>query len=180
MARCTGSGTDRGMFREKAPKLGAPPVAAAVPNFATIVFAAEAGTWAWTRAGSHPRLNELVTMAPSRAIPNTPPISRLVFVAAEATPAFRTGTDPMTAAVIGVIVLAMPAARTRNAGSRTVVYGEPRSVRSMRARPRAATSGPKVMNHRDPKRSERRPDSGATNRMIREKARSRTPAATGE
>ena len=52
-------------------------------------------------------------------MPNTPPISRLVFVAAEATPACWGGPSAMTAAVIGVIVMAIPAASTRNAGRST-------------------------------------------------------------
>src|SRR5436190_23332115 len=130
--------------------------------------------------GSQPRLNELVTTAPSSAIPNTPPISRLVLVAAEATPAFLNGTEAMTAAVIGVMVLAIPVARTRNDGSSTVRYGDPTSVRSNRPRPTAAIKGPKVMNHLEPNRSESRPDTGATNRITSEKASNRMPAATGE
>src|SRR5205823_15081874 len=108
MACCSGSGIERGTFREKAWNEGAPPVAAAAPNFATISFAWPACTPWDMREGSQARLNELVTMAPSSAIPNTPPISRLVLVAAEATPAFLNGTDAMTAAVIGVMVLAIP------------------------------------------------------------------------
>src|SRR5437763_14495401 len=111
MARWTGMGIERGTFREKARNDGAPPVAAAVPNFVTIWFAVPAGIPCRMSDGSQAVLNELVTMAPSNAMPNTPPISRLVFVAAEATPAFQTGTEPMTAAVMGVIVLAIPVAR---------------------------------------------------------------------
>ena len=53
-------------------------------------------------------------------MPNTPPNSRLVLVAAEATPACRGCTDAMTAAVIGVMVMAIPAARTMNDGRMTV------------------------------------------------------------
>src|SRR5438093_3926381 len=120
MDRCTGMGIERGTFRENAWNEGAPPVAAAVPNFVTICCDVPGGIPCWISDPSHEFLNELVTMAPSSAIPNTPPISRLVFVAAEATPAFRTGTEPMTAAVIGVMVLAIPAASTRNEGRITV------------------------------------------------------------
>ena len=53
-------------------------------------------------------------------MPNTPPISRLVFVAADATPACRVSTEPITAAVMGVMVEAIPPARTRKAGNSTV------------------------------------------------------------
>jgi hypothetical protein len=54
------------------------------------------------------RLNAAVTIAPRSATPKTPPSSRLVFVAAEATPAWRVGTDAITAAVMGAIVSAIP------------------------------------------------------------------------
>ena len=46
--------------------------------------------------------------------------------------------------------------------------------------PPAAISGPMVMNHREPNRSDSRPARGATTRMTTEKANSRMPAATGE
>ncbi len=61
-------------------------------------------------------MNDDVTTAPSRAIPNTPPSSRLVFVAAEATPARWTGTLAITAAVIGAMVEAIPAPMTTMEG----------------------------------------------------------------
>src|SRR5438876_467800 len=157
-----------------------PPVAAAAPNLAAMFEACAAGTCTATRALAHPVLKLLVTMAPSSAIPNTPPISRLVLVAADATPACRVSTDPITAAVIGVMVDAIPPASTRNAGSRTVKYGEPGWVRSSSASPPPATNGPNVMNHREPYRSESRPARGATTRMTKENASSRTPAPIGE
>ena len=49
-----------------------------------------------------------VTMAPSRAMPNTPPISRLALLVAAAMPARSRGTADMTAAVMGVITRPMP------------------------------------------------------------------------
>ena len=52
--------------------------------------------------------NQCVTMAPSRAMPNTPPTSRLALDVAEAIPARARGTAPITAAVIGVITNPMP------------------------------------------------------------------------
>ncbi len=103
-----------------------------------------------------------------------------MFVAAEATPACRVSTDAITAAVIGVMVMAMPVARTMKAGRSTVAYGEPTWVRSSNASPPAANSGPIVMNHREPYRSDRRPETGATTRMTAENANSRIPAPTGE
>jgi hypothetical protein len=61
-------------------------------------------------------LNLVVTRAPRTAIPRTPPSSRVVLVAADATPACRGSTEPMTAAVIGAIVMAIPAPQTMKAG----------------------------------------------------------------
>ena len=81
---------------------------------------------------------------------------------------------------MGVMVMAMPAASTRNEGRMTVAYEEPTSVRSIRPMPAAAINGPTVMNHRDPYRSDSLPARGATTRMTTEKANNRSPAATGE
>ena len=113
-------------------------------------------------------------------MPNTPPISRLVLVAADATPACRVSTEPITAAVIGVMVMAIPAASTMKAGRSTVTYEESTWVRSRRPSPMAASRGPTVMNHRDPYRSDSRPEIGAMNRITTENANSRRPAPTGE
>src|SRR5438105_2005586 len=180
MACAVEGGVPGGRWLAKAWNEPPPPVAAAVPNFVAIAAAWAFGMPAAAMAVLHPLLKLLVTIAPSRAIPNTPPISRLVFVAADATPAWRVATDPITAAVMGVIVEAIPPASTRNAGNRTVRYGAPGCVRSNRARPPPATSGPNVMNHREPNRSESRPAVGATIRITMENASSRMPAPTGE
>src|SRR6266496_3591214 len=96
------------------------PAAARAPARATSAAAWPFGTPDEINREVNPLLKADVTMAPSRAIPNTPPISRLVLVAAEATPAFAVGTDPITAAVMGDMVMAIPVARTRNAGRITV------------------------------------------------------------
>ena len=48
------------------------------------------------------------TIAPMIAIPSEPPTWRKLFSTAEPTPALSTGTEPIAAAVVGVIVSAMP------------------------------------------------------------------------
>ena len=50
----------------------------------------------------------VVRIVPSSAMPNTPPISRLVFVMAEPSPARCGPTAFITAAVIGAMTEAMP------------------------------------------------------------------------
>src|SRR5207247_330158 len=104
------------------------------------------------------RLNAAVTMAPSRAIPKTPPSSRLVLVAADATPARWTGTDPITALVMGAMVRAMPLPITTIEGRMTVRYEDVGSYRRASSSPAPRTRVPAVMNHREPYRSESRPD----------------------
>src|SRR5205085_5902883 len=105
--------------------------------------------------------------------------SRLVFVAAEATPAWRVGTDAITAAVIGAIVRAIPEPHTIIDGKMIPKYDESACDRSMRASPIADKAGPAVMNHLDPYRSESRPAMGASSRIITGNGNSRTPASTG-
>ena len=55
-------------------------------------------------------------MAPITAMPSEPPICREEFSTAEPTPALSTGTEPIAAAVAGVITSAMPTPPTRRPG----------------------------------------------------------------
>src|SRR5207302_5839771 len=143
-----------------------PPAAAFDPAFATICAAVACGNPCATSCPVRARRNADVTMAPSRATPNTPPSSRLVLVAAEATPACLVGTEAITAAVMGAMVRAMPEPHTTMDGKMTPKYEDAGSERSMRARPIAERAGPAVMNHREPYRSESRPATGASSRII--------------
>src|SRR6266516_4781988 len=127
-----------------------PPAAAFDPAFATIVAAVACGNPCATSCPVKARRNADVTMAPSRATPNTPPSSLLVLVAAEATPAFLVGTDAMTAAVMGATVRAIPEPHTTIDGKITPKYDESAWLRSIRARPIAERAGPAVMNHLEP------------------------------
>ena len=79
---------------------------------ATILARSATGTPMAARRAGSTAVSRPVTMAPSSAIPNTPPISRLVLVVADAIPARAAGTELMTAAVIGVIVSPMPTPMT--------------------------------------------------------------------
>ena len=49
-----------------------------------------------------------MTIAPSRAMPNTPPTSRVALVVPDAMPARARGTVEVTAAVMGAITMPMP------------------------------------------------------------------------
>ena len=53
-------------------------------------------------------LTDAATIAPIKAIPSEPPTWRMLFSTAEPTPALSTGTEPMAAAVVGVIASDMP------------------------------------------------------------------------
>ena len=66
------------------------------------------GRFSWATILSRSREKTWVTIAPRSAMPNTPPISRLALVVAEAMPALCGGTVLMTAAVIGLMTMAMP------------------------------------------------------------------------
>ena len=48
------------------------------------------------------------TIAPMSAMPSEPPTWRKLFSTPEPTPALSTGTDPIAAAVVGVIAIAIP------------------------------------------------------------------------
>ena len=51
-----------------------------------------------------------------RAMPSEPPTWRMLFRTADPTPALSTGTEPIAAAVVGVIVNAMPVPPVSSAG----------------------------------------------------------------
>src|SRR5438105_1561961 len=86
----------------------AEPVAAPWVAPAIRRWLAAAGTWRPARAVPRAALKRPVTMAPRRAMPNTPPTSRLVLVMAAAMPARAAGTLDITAAVIGVMTRPTP------------------------------------------------------------------------
>src|SRR3989442_180031 len=70
----------------RAPATVTRPAADCAPGSAAICLAPVVGKPAPIRWARKLRLNAEVTTAPRRAMPNPPPISRLVLVAAEATP----------------------------------------------------------------------------------------------
>ena len=98
-----------------------PPVAADEPARATMRAAAPAGIPAFARWARNARVNTAVVSAPSEATPSTPPSSRLVLAAAEASPTRPGSAEPMTAVDIGASVMAQPAPMARTAGSSTAV-----------------------------------------------------------
>jgi hypothetical protein len=55
-------------------------------------------------------------MAPITAMPSAPPTWRMLFRTADPTPALSTGTEPIAAAVVGVITIAIPNPPTRRPG----------------------------------------------------------------
>ena len=120
-----------------------------------------------------------VRIAPMTAIPSAPPTWRKVFRTPEETPALATGTAPMAAAVIGVIVMAMPTPPMTSPGTRSQ-KPESRPSREKRTSEPATSVSPPAISQREPIRSESLPASGAT-RMIRNViGRKIAPAWTGE
>ena len=55
-------------------------------------------------------------MAPMTAIPSAPPTWRMLFRTAEPARALSIGTEPVAAAVVGVITIAVPNPPTRRPG----------------------------------------------------------------
>src|SRR2546429_7668807 len=58
----------------------------------------------------------VATTAPMIAMPSEPPTWRMLLMTAEPTPALATGTDPIAAAVVGVITSAIPKPPARRPG----------------------------------------------------------------
>ena len=112
------------------------------------------------------------------AIPSAPPTWRNVFSIPEPTPALSTGTELSAAAVIGVIVVAMPTP------PRIIPGRSARSTtsRAAAARRRAASSRtsvmPAVISQREPSRSDDRPANGATRMISTVIGRKAAPART--
>ena len=104
-------------------------------------------------------------IAPMTAIPSEPPTWRNVLSIPEPTPALSTGTELSAAAVIGVIMIAMPTPPSSIPG-RSERYDE--SVCSWAKTSSAPLSIviPAVISQREPSLSDERPAIGAT-RMIR-------------
>ena len=71
--------------------------------------------WPWPSAAR--AADRWLNTAVSAATPNTPPIIRTIDSTPEAAPAFVRSTEPITAAVIGDMVIPMPMPPTMNAGS---------------------------------------------------------------
>ena len=101
-----------------------------------------------------------VTIAPSSAMPKTPPTSRLAFDVAEAMPARRRGTAFITAAVIGAIVRPMPMP-IMSRFHHSALYGMPGVMRSISSMPTPTRARPTVMGTRGPMRPAMLPASGA-------------------
>ena len=108
---------------------------------------------------------EAATIAPMTAIPSEPPTWRPLFRTAEPTPALSTGTEPMAAAVIGVITIAMPKPPMRSPGRMSQKF-EVASSREKMSSEIERSSIPPATSQREPTRSEYFPAMGAT-RMIR-------------
>ena len=107
----------------------------------------------------------MATTAPITAMPREPPTWRMLLITAEPTPAFATGTEPIAAAVVGVITSAMPKPPTSRPG-RMFQKLEP-TLRVEKSKSDAVRrSIPTPISQREPTLSERRPAWGAT-RMIR-------------
>ena len=104
-------------------------------------------------------------IAPITAIPSAPPTWRTLFRTAEPTPALSTGTEPIAAAVIGVITIAIPNPPMRSPGKTSQKF-EVWSSRGEDQERDREEHHPAAMSQREPTRSECFPATGAT-RMMR-------------
>src|SRR5918997_6059563 len=98
---------------------------------------------------------------PSTATPRAAPISRVVSLTADPTPALAGGSDPMIDSVAGGITMARPAASTTRA-TRTSGYPAPAVSRLASGRPVAAMTRPVATITFVPTRSTSLADDGAT------------------
>ncbi len=124
-------------------------------------------------------LSRAVRIAPIRAIPSAPPTWRKVFRTPDETPALATGTLPIAAAVIGVIVLAMPIPPIRRAGTMSQ-NPDVASSREKRTSEPASRVSPPAISQREPTRSDSLPAIGATTMIRTVIGRKIAPASTGE
>ena len=113
------------------------------------------------------------------AIPSEPPTWRMLFKTADPTPALSTGTDPMAAAVVGVIANDMPTPPTSSAGRRPqkfVFVSNRESSNSDTERKPI----PVPISHREPIWSESLPAIGASSTIRIVIGRKMAPACVGE
>src|SRR5512132_4033902 len=93
-------------------------------------------------------------------MPSEPPTWRMLLITAEPTPALSTGTDPIAAAVVGAIVIAIPTPPTSRPG-RIAHHDDAASrVANNNSEPVKSTI-PAPINQRGPIRSESFPANGA-------------------
>ena len=116
---------------------------------------------------------------PRRAIPRTPPTSRLVLVIAEPRPARCGPTAPITAAVIGAIVEPIPFPIITNRIASTQ-YGVSGWMNASPNRPADTIVSPYVIGILEPIRWAMFPAIGADTMIISVIGRNRTPASSGE
>ena len=103
----------------------------------------------------------------------------MLFRTAEPTPALSTGTEPIAAAVVGVIASDMPKPpRIRPGTMSQKVESTPR-VEKLSSEPLSRTS-PAPISQREPILSENRPASGATNTISTVNGRKAAPVWIGE
>ena len=118
-------------------------------------------------------------MAPMIATPSEPPTWRMLFSTPDPTPALSTGTEPIAAAVVGVIAIAIPAPPTRRAGKR-FQNDECWSSSEKRTSETLTSSMPPLISQRAPRRSDSFPATGAKKMMQSVIGRNDAPACTGE
>ena len=118
-------------------------------------------------------------MAPRMAIPREPPTCLMLFSTAEPTPALSMGTEPMAAAVVGVMASPMPAPPMRSGGKRSQKF-EPASKRVSRSSESDTSAIPPVISQRDPIRSDSLPAIGASRTIRIVIGRKVAPAWVGE
>ena len=113
------------------------------------------------------------------ATPKFPPTWRMLFSTAEPTPALSTSTEPIAAAVVGVIAIAMPAPPTSSAGNRFQKDECSSSSEKSTSEPPTSVM-PAPISQREPSRSESFPAIGAKKTMQSVMGRKAAPACTGE
>ena len=95
------------------------------------------------------------------AIPSDPPTWRMLLITADPTPAWATGTEPIAAAVVGAIVIAIPNPPTSRPGRMSQNDEFASSVPNRSSDPVSSVI-PATIGHRGPIRSVNRPANGAT------------------
>src|SRR4029078_9251624 len=106
----------------------------------------------------------VATTVPMIAMPSEPPTWRMLLITAGPTPALSTGTDPIAAAVVGAIVIAIPNPPASRPG-RMFQNDDCASIVPNRSSDPVSSVIPATIGQRGPIRSLNRPANGAT-RMI--------------